>query len=130
MATLSSSMDNRSGYLLLQEIARAQASLFKITIQSYRGLKYYCIYPFVTNSRICYFFIVRLKYYGNILFGWLLLLLDVRGFLGAQLQQQQQPESGYQLLKAPTFIANCIAIQAYLGHEMDQHSTLALQYGY
>ena len=44
--------------------------------------------------------------------------------------QQQQPESGYQLLKALTFIANSIAIQAYLGHEMDQHSTLALQYGY
>ena len=51
------------------------------------------------------------------------------GVLGAQLQQQQ-PESGYQLLKALTFIANSIAIQAYLGHEMDQHSTLALQYGY
>ena len=79
---------------------------------------------------VCYFFIVRLKYYGSILFACLLLLLGVPGLPGAQLQQQQQPESGYQLLKALTFIANSIAIQAYLGHEMDQHSTLALQYGY
>ena len=62
--------------------------------------------------------------------GCLLLLLDLGEFLGVQLQQQQQPESGYQLLIAPTFIGNCIAIQAYLGHEMDQHSILALQYGY
>ena len=105
--------------------ARTAASPFKTPFRA-KGLRYYCIWPSVTNARIGYIYNVRLRYSETIYNPSFWASRQGPG-PPQQQQQQQHPEPGSQFLKANIsrqLNRNIHSRYAYFAQETNQLTTL------